>query len=54
MVAIGAGTLALPRLALHRETVRALAGGQLDTPTKAEKKTKGKLCRTRTCQFPCF
>jgi hypothetical protein len=49
MIAIGNGTLALPRLALHRETVRALAGGQAGTPTRAERKSNGKGCETHYC-----
>jgi hypothetical protein len=54
MVAIGNGTLALPRLALHRETVVALAGGRLDAVgkgPKGPKPTRGKQCNTQYCSL---
>jgi hypothetical protein len=48
MVAIGNGTLALPRLALHRETVRHLVGRHpSDESRGACAHTRNKTC---TCQ----
>jgi hypothetical protein len=44
MVAVGAGTLALPRLALHRETVLALTGG---CPDVLAARTNGAKCGTK-------
>jgi hypothetical protein len=49
MIAIGAGTLALPRLALRRETVLALAGGRSD----ADPMAKSKNCSKKTCVLTC-
>jgi hypothetical protein len=55
MVAIGNGTLALPRLALHRETVRALAGGRQDAAPMAKSKncSKKQTCGS-TCAVSCW
>jgi hypothetical protein len=45
MVAIGNGTLALPRLALHRETVRHLVG----SPSSEDLREAAGHTRNQTC-----
>jgi hypothetical protein len=55
VIAMSNATLALPRLALHRETVLALAGGYPHAATRAANKTNGKGCnKTGNCTlFKC-
>jgi hypothetical protein len=53
VIAIGNGTLVLPRLALHRETVLALAGGGPGTDLRAQAKSKNCSHNTR-CFTVCY